>query len=603
MGATASTPSRKRRGRKRSGEFLMANERAMRAMVGGLLAALGMLQWPAAAAAQSCPAILTPDQATGPIADVRWLADDGLGGRGVNTAGGLCATAYLAARFDAIGLVPAGPGGSWLQRFPLRVGSTLAGRNRMDIGTRTFALAAEWIPYGFAASGAVEAPLLYGGSGVSRPGEQPPPSATGKILVVEAETPGAGGLYSDPHFKGTIGAGREARAVVILLPPGASLPDPSGETRPSLGAPVLAVSGAAATAVREAARQGATARIDVTVAPLNAEIANVVALLPGSDPTLANEVVVIGAHFDHLGLGGEGSMEPDSRAIHNGADDNASGTAVMLDVARRLASGPRPGRSVLFIGFNGEERGLLGSGFYVTNPTRPLEGTVAMINMDMVGRLRGNTLTVYGLATAPEWNGLLDAANATLATPLTLSRLPDGYGPSDHSSFYGHGIPVLHFFTNTHEDYHRPSDDWQKINAEGMDRIAQLAAGVTFRLAGSTGIRPVTPTLVQTQPPAPPGQTPGPTTGGGYGPYFGSIPDMTPIDRGVRLTGVREGSPAEQAGLRAGDVIIRFGEAEVTDLYAYSYALQGKTAGDVVSVTVLRDGKEITFRAVLGERR
>jgi hypothetical protein len=296
-------------------------------------------------------------------------------------------------------------------------------------------------------------------------------------------------------------------------------------------------------------------------------------------------------------MGGEGSMEPDTRAIHNGADDNASGTAVMLDVARRLAAGPRPRRTVMFIGFNGEERGLLGSGWYVEHPLRPLATTVAMINMDMVGRLRDNTLTVYGTGTAPEWNALLDSANARVAPPLTLSRIPDGYGPSDHASFYGRGIPVLHFFTNTHEDYHRPSDDWQKINARGLDEISELVAALASRLAGSGRERPPTPTLVESQPPAPAA-----TTGGGYGPYFGSIPDMTPIERGVRLTGVREGSPAQQAGLRAGDVIIRFGGAAITDLYAYSYALQGKSPGDVVEVTVLRDGKELTVRAVLGER-
>ena len=184
-------------------------------------------------------------------------------------------------------------------------------------------------------------------------------------------------------------------------------------------------------------------------------------------------------------------MEPDSRAIHNGADDNASGTAVMLEVARQLMVGPRPGRSVLFIGFNGEERGLLGSSFYVTNPTRPLDRTVAMINMDMVGRLRGNTLTVFGVAIAPEWDDLLDVAGAELDQPLALSRMPDGYGPSDHSSFYGRGIPVLHFFTNTHEDYHRPSDDWQKIDAEGMDRIARLVADLTLRITGTAGASPL----------------------------------------------------------------------------------------------------------------
>ena len=577
----------------------MADERVVRGMIGVLVAAMAL---PGAVEAQSCPAALTPDEATGPLADVRWLADDALEGRAVGTPGGLCATAYLAARFGALGLVPGGAGGSWLQPFSVRVGSTLAGRNLLAISTRSYEPGSEWMPYGFSGPGAVEAPLVYGGSGVARPGGEQPVPATGKILVEEAETPGAGNLYSDPHFKGSVAVGRGALAVVILLPAGTSLPDPSGEVRPALSVPALAVDGAAAVAVREAARRTDTARIDVSVEPLSVEVANVVALLPGSDPLLADQVVVIGAHFDHLGRGGEGSMEPDSRAIHNGADDNASGTAVMLEVARRLMAGPRPGRSVLFVGFNGEERGLLGSGFYVTNPTRPLDRTVAMINMDMVGRLRANTVTVFGLATAPEWDDLLDAAGAELDRPLTLSRMPDGYGPSDHSSFYGRGIPVLHFFTNTHEDYHRPSDDWQKIDAEGMDRIARLVATLTLQITGTAGVPSVTPTLVQTQPPAP-APAAGQPSGGGYGPYFGSIPDMSTIDTGVRLTGVREGSPAARAGLKAGDVIVAFDGSEVTDLYAYSYALREKSPGDVVSVTILRDGKRLTLRAVLGDRR
>ena len=574
----------------------MVDERLVRGMIGVLVATTAL---PVAAEAQSCPAALTPDEASGPLADVRWLADDALEGRAVGTSGGLCATAYLAARFDALGLAPGGPGGSWLQPFSLRVGSTLAGSNRLAISTRSYEPGNEWIPYGFSGPGTAEGPLVYGGSGVASPGGERPVPATGKILVVEAETPGAGNLYSDPHFKGSVAAGRGALAVVILLPADAPLPDPSGEVRPALSAPVLAVGGAAAAAVREAARRTETARIEVAVGPLSMDVANVLALLPGSDPLLADQVVVIGAHFDHLGRGGEGSMEPDSRAIHNGADDNASGTAVMLEVARQLMVGPRPGRSVLFIGFNGEERGLLGSSFYVTNPTRPLDRTVAMINMDMVGRLRGNTLTVFGVATAPEWDDLLDVAGAELDQPLALSRMPDGYGPSDHSSFYGRGIPVLHFFTNTHEDYHRPSDDWQKIDAEGMDRIARLVADLTLRITGTAGVPSVTPTLVQTQPRPATGQL----SGGGYGPYFGSIPDMSAIDTGVRLTGVRDSSPAAQAGLEAGDVIVAFDGSEVTDLYAYSYALREKSPGDVVSVTVLRDGKRLTFRAVLGDRR
>lgn len=577
----------------------MTDQHAVRGMLRVLVAAMAL---PAAVEAQACPAALTPDQATGPLADVRWLADDALEGRAIGTNGGLCATAYLAARFDALGLVPEGAGGSWLQPFSVRVGSTLAGRNRLDISTRTYEPGREWMPYGFTGSGAVEAPLVYGGFGVARPGGEQPVPVTGKVLVVEAETPGAGSLYSDPHFKGTVAAGRGALAVVILLPTGTPLPDPSGEVRPGLSVPVLAVGGAAAAAVREAAHRAEMARIDVTVEPSTVDVANVVALLPGSDPLLADEVVVVGAHFDHLGWGGEGSMEPDTRAIHNGADDNASGTAVMLEVARRLTEGPRPGRSVLFVGFNGEERGLLGSRFYVTHPTRPLDRTVAMINMDMVGRLKDNALTVFGVGTAPEWNGLLDVAGAELVPPLTLSRLPDGYGPSDHSSFYGHGVPVLHFFTNTHEDYHRPGDDWQKIDAEGMGRIARLVATVTLQITGRAGVPSVTPTLVQIQSPAPTPTT-GQPSGTGYGPYFGSIPDMSPIETGVRLTGVREGSPAAQAGLEAGDVIVAFDGSEVTDLYAYSYALREKSPGDVVSVTILRDGQRLTFHAVLGDRR
>lgn len=565
----------------------------------GVLAAAMAI--PACADAQSCPQPLTPGQATGPMADVRWLADDALEGRGVGTEGGLCATAYLAARFDALGLEPGAAGGSWLQSFPLRVGSQLTGLSRLDIGRRPIDLGSGWAPFGFSGSGNVEAPLVYAGSGVNTPGSPPPPPVDGMIVVVEAGTPGASGLYSDPHFKGTVSVGRGARGVVLLLPDGAPLPSVAGETRPFLGAPVVAVAGSAAAAVREAARAGETGRLEVRVEPLNAQVSNVIALLPGSDPALRDEVVVVGAHFDHLGRGGEGSMDPDSRSIHNGADDNASGTAGILEMARLLAAGPRPARSVLFIGFNGEERGLLGSAHYVANPARPLASTVAMINLDMVGRLRANTLTVYGLGTAPEWNGVLDGANPVSGPALTLSKLADGYGPSDHASFYGRGIPVLHFFTNTHTEYHRPSDDWETVNGPGIERIAAFGAEVVRRVVGTAGTPPVTPTLVQTQPAAPPGGATA-AAGTGYGPYFGSIPDMAPMEHGVRITGVREDSPAARAGLQAGDVIVEFDGKDIADLYAFTYALREKAVGDAVAVVVLRDGKRVTVRAVLGER-
>ena len=568
----------------------------MRAILGALATAVVL---PAACVAQSCPPTPEPGQGSGPIVDVRYLADDALEGREVGTASGRCAAAYLAARFEALGLEPAGPEADWLQPFTLRIGSELVGTNELSLMGRTLALGSDWVPYGFAGSGTVAGSLVYGGTGVARPGVDEPVEVSGRVVVVEALTPEVGTLYSDPHFKGTIATRRGARAALILLPEGAHLPEVDGETRPFLSAPVVAVSGATASAVREAARNGADVVVRVGVRARAARVANVVALLPGSDPALRDEFIVIGAHFDHLGRGGEGSMEPGSRQVHNGADDNASGTAAVIEVARQLATGSRPARSILFVGFDGEERGLLGSAFYAANPVRPLVRTVAMLNLDMVGRLRENTLSVFGLATAEEWGGLLDSANAELDRPLDLVRIPDGFGSSDHASFYARGIPVLHFFTNTHEDYHRPSDDWEKVDAQGIERIASLVAVVTRHAAGGPGRAPITPVPVVADAAAPSGGPPNQ----GYGPYFGSIPDMTPIENGVRLTGVRAGSPADRAGVQAGDVLVEFAGEPVTDLYAFTYALRERAPGDVVMVTVLRDGARLTLRAVLGERR
>jgi hypothetical protein len=211
---------------------------------------------------------------------------------------------------------------------------------------------------------------------------------------------------------------------------------------------------------------------------------NVIALLEGSDPALQAEAVVIGAHYDHLGHGAFGSAAPDRVGeIHNGADDNASGVAALLRVAELLAAGPRPARSVLFIAFTGEEAGLLGSAHFVREPLLPLDRMRAMLNMDMVGRLEGRPLIVHGTGTAGEWQSLLEPAASALGIELALR--PEGFGPSDHTSFYRNDVPVLHFFTNTHGDYHRPSDDWERIDADGLERIAQLVAGVALGLGAA----------------------------------------------------------------------------------------------------------------------
>ncbi|HEX2636798.1 MAG TPA: M28 family peptidase [Gemmatimonadales bacterium] len=324
---------------------------------------------------------------------------------------------------------------------------------------------------------------------------------------------------------------------------------------------------------------------------------NVIGVLPGRDPTLRNEAVIVGAHYDHLGLGGFGSLDPDSTGkVHNGADDNASGAAMLIEIAARLEAAP-PARTVVFIAFSGEELGLLGSSYYVNHPIYPLSTTLAMINLDMVGRLRQKRLIVYGSRTAREFPALLDSLNWHAG--LDLRAQGDGYGPSDQSPFYAAGRPVLHFFTDLHEDYHRTTDDWQKINVEGLEQVADFTTGLVTALANRAA--PLTPV---TEPPASPGGT---AAAAGYGAYLGTVPDMSgnPAGErlsGVRLVGVRAGSPAERAGLRGDDIITRIGDRNVPDLQAMTDALRSHQPGDTVAIVIRRGNAVTTLRATLGAR-
>jgi len=564
--------------------------------------------------APSCPVPETLRSGTEvPFSHVRYLADDALEGREAGSPGARCAADYIAAYFQSLGLVGAGPDGSYFQSFPVQMGSLLGSGNSFAVAGGVMELKEDWTPFGFSASGAVTAPLIYGGSGVSQPGTEEDAYAhlelEGKLVVVEAADPhgsDASTMAGDPHFKATVAAGRGAAGIVVLLSEGEALPDPMLEGRPAVKIPAIAISAAKAGEIREAAMAGREAALTSTVEPRMVQVRNVVGLIPGADPTRNREVVVVGAHYDHLGLGGDGSLAPDSRTVHNGADDNASGTAALMEVARIMEeSGGAPSRSVLFIAFTGEEKGLWGSAHYVDEPLLPMENTVAMLNMDMVGRLRENTLTVYGTGTAQEWPALLEELNRDQPEPFVLASIPDGFGPSDHSSFYGADVPVLMLFTNTHSEYHRPEDDWNLINQEGLNRVATFAADIVKELAGSGTDEVMALTFLEgagnphggamaADADAPPSR--------GYGAYMGTIPDMTPQELGVRITGVREESPAEKAGLQGGDVIVQFGDTEITDLYAYTYALREYQPGDEVKVTVLRNGERLTFTAILGRR-
>jgi aminopeptidase YwaD len=320
---------------------------------------------------------------------------------------------------------------------------------------------------------------------------------------------------------------------------------------------------------------------------------NVFAILPGRDPTLRGQYVVVGAHFDHLGTASENALDPTAKSVVRlGADDNASGSAAVLELARLFAADP-PRRSILFANFTGEEEGLLGSSYFVDNSPVPLDSVGAMLNFDMVGRLRNDRLIVFGVATATELPGILETANS--ANPLNVAAQGDGFGPSDHSSFYAKNIPVLHFFTDSHEQYHRATDVPARINAAGEARVVAFAERVIRDIAD----RPARLTFVR----APVSASSSSSSRQGSDVYLGSIPDMVGSDiTGLRLTGVSPGSPADSAGLKAGDVIVEFDGKPVKDLYEYSDALYAHKPGDEVSIVVIRDGKRVTFKVKLGKR-
>jgi hypothetical protein len=322
---------------------------------------------------------------------------------------------------------------------------------------------------------------------------------------------------------------------------------------------------------------------------------NVVALLRGTDPALKNEYVVIGAHFDHLGRETTYAQDPEAgNAIRNGADDNASGSAAVMEIARILSANP-PKRSIVFANFSGEELGLLGSQWFVSHPVVPLDHVVAMINFDMVGRLKNNKLIVYGTSTATELKPLLDSANAALdGGALQVNGIGDGYGPSDQTSFYAKDIPVLHFFTDQHEDYHRATDDVEKINSGGEARVVALSLSVARALAN----RQSHLTFVRAASPARAGMS-----REGSQTYLGSVPDMSATDVvGMKLMGVRPDSPADKGGLKTGDVIIEFGGLPVKDLYSYTNALYSHKPGDVVKVVVMRGTQRVELTVTLGTR-
>jgi hypothetical protein len=318
---------------------------------------------------------------------------------------------------------------------------------------------------------------------------------------------------------------------------------------------------------------------------------NVAAMLRGSDAVLADEYMIIGAHYDHLGRSSHGATDAlaPKDPIRNGADDNASGTAAVLELARLLRGAP-PRRSVIFVAFSAEEWGLFGSKEFVERAL-PHARVQAMLNFDMVGRLRDDRLLVFGVGTATEMRDIVNSNNRGEYT-FGLGLNPDGVGPSDHTNFYTARIPVLHFFTDTHADYHAATDESSKINAAGTARIVEYAARIARDIADRDSALTY---VVQAQKAV--------AAGSGTRPYLGSIPDMAGSDTpGLRLSGVTPGTPADKGGLKAGDLVVEFGGKAVTDLNSYSAALGAHKPGDTVNIVVVRDGKRVTVTVTLAAR-
>jgi hypothetical protein len=491
------------------------------------------------------------------------------------------------------------------------------------------------LPFGFTDDGRVEGELVFAGYGISAPelgyDDYAGLDVKGKVVLVAQDFPREGdpaSPFRDPRayrhgeWRTKAIAAREhgAAALVGVRDVWAhggpdDLPPWRGQVSSRAG--LVAVRATAAALLRggvdvralaapgeadgrpHSRSLGVRAELRAEVRHERAATENVVAVLPGRDPAVAGRCVLVGAHHDHLGFGGDASLAPDRLGtIHPGADDNASGVAALLAVARAAAAAGPARRTLVFAAFGAEELGLLGSAYLVRNPPPGCapEAMQLMVNLDMVGRPRAGKVYVDGAGTARGLEGLVKALAARPPSlPLTLAFGGDGYGPSDHTSFHARGAPVIFLFTGAHEDYHRPTDTPDKIDPEGLAAVAGLASRLAREAAEG---EPLEPVRTAAPPPVAEGRD------RGYGAYLGAVPDFAArSEPGVLLTGVRPGSPAEQAGISGGDVLLRVGGTRLLALQDLAFALRAHRPGDEVEVEWERAGRRTTAKVRLGERK
>jgi aminopeptidase YwaD len=568
---------------------------------------------------------------------VRYLASDELQGRGSGTQGNQDAAIYIAAKLKTWGLHPAGVNNTFFQPFDfvssVKLGETNTVKIESPAGDRTLKVDSDFRPFGFSSTAAVEGPLVFVGYGVVAPEKQYDDYAgidvKGKVVVMFRYGPDGASPRSEyqKHTglrnKARVARDKGAIAMIMINGPAdeaedglykLSLDQGAGSSgivavsmKRDLLEPCFQAAGWSVKALQDSMRAHTAAKsfelpkciatINVTVNRVTSQSANIVAYLEGNDPQLKDEVIVLGAHMDHLGLGGpgSGSMVPDTIAIHNGADDNASGTASLLELAQAIcAHAGTIHRSYVFTFFSGEELGTLGSQAYVSMPFYPLRQTIAMLNMDMVGRLQNKALSIGGTGTSGVWPTLISRHNADSTFTITMN--PDGFGPSDHASFYGKDIPVLFFFTGTHDDYHKPTDDWEKINYAGQEKITKLVNAIVTDLDTMAARPPFVRVQVASAGRGGSGDS------RSFNVNLGIIPDVGESSTGLKVSGVRANGAGEKAGLLAGDILVGMAGKKIMNIYDYMGLLGELKAGDEVVLDVNRAGKIIQLKAVMQKR-
>ncbi|CUU10112.1 PA domain-containing protein [Candidatus Kryptobacter tengchongensis] len=559
---------------------------------------------------------------------LKYIASDELEGRRAGTRGAELASDYIAKQFKKFGLKPAGDKGTYFQYFDFVSDVKLGDSNfvsfKINKDEIKLNFKSDFVPLSFSESGKIKGDVIFAGYGITAPEQNYDDyngiDVQGKIVMLLKGTPDGYKAHSPfekylpLRYKVSNAQSKGAIGIIFV--------DPFSEkfekftydySAGKAGIPIIEVKNSIIDNILKTCGydfklydivkriydsmkpnsftiNNLSVEIQTDVRYIKSKVANVIGYIEGSNPELKNEYIIIGAHYDHLGWGGQGSLVPDTVAIHNGADDNGSGTAGLLELAEYLSHNRKNlNRTLVFIAFTAEEEGTIGSGFYVKNPVFPLENTIAMINMDMIGRLKEDKLTIYGTGTSPVWNDIIEKLNSEFKFNLNLVK--DGYGPSDHAQFYSKNIPVLHFFTGIHSDYHKPSDDYDKINYQGQKRILDFIAKLIFELDKAKG----RPQFVKAEPQQ--------RSARGFRVTLGIVPDYSEEVQGMKVGDVRTGTPAEKAGIKPGDVIVKLGGREIKNIYDYTYALGDFNPGDEVEVVVLRGDEKLSFKVKFEERK